>query len=111
MVRKTTVTFEDIFEDIRVLAKKIGDATQKEQISRDIDTEEQEFNSHYGEQDGRDAVNRLLSFVVRIQKLIPHADADAKSVAAFMVSFCSEMRTVFNGLRSYTSRIKSLLET
>ena len=110
-MQTATATFQDIFEDIHVLAKTIGDAAQKEEISRDIDNEEQEFEGKYGEQDGRDTVNVLLRFVVRIQTLIPRADAEAKGVAAFMVSFCEQMRNVFNGHRPYTSKIKSLLKT
>ena len=114
-VQTSTATFEDIFEDIRVLADMLRDTTQKEAIHRDINEEKQWFLSVYSEQDGHDALTGLVTFVKRIQMLIPPADEQTSKLATFLISFCEQMKGIFYSVKSYglsyTAQIRSLLET
>jgi hypothetical protein len=113
-VQTATATFEDIFEDIRVLADMLRDTTQKEAIHRDINEEKKRFLSVYSEQDGRDALTGLVTFVERIQMLIPPADKQTSKLATFLISFCEQMKGIFYSVKpyglSYTAQINSRLE-
>ena len=113
-VEAATATFEDIFDDIRVLANMLRDDAQKEAINRDINEEQREFLSTYGEQDGGDALTRLVRFVVRIRGMIPPAEEKAMKVATFLENFCEKMRDVYSSHRvpglTFTEQIQALLK-
>jgi hypothetical protein len=113
-VQIATVTFEDVFDDIRVLADMLQDTTQQEAIHRDINEEKERFISLYSDERGLDALSGLVALVVRMQQLIPRADKKTSELAAFLVSFCEQMKGIFETGKpygySYTLQIKRLLE-
>ena len=113
-VQTATATFEDIFDDIHVLADMLRDTTQKKAIHRNINEEKQRFLSVYSEQDGRDALTTLVTFVEGIQMLIPPGDEQTNNLATFLISFCEQMKGVFNSVKpdglSSTEQIDRLLE-
>jgi len=114
-VQTATATFEDIFDDIHVLADMLRDTTQKKAIHRDINEEKQRFVSVYSEQDGREALTTLVTFVQGIKMLIPPGDKQTSKLATFLISFCEQMKGVFYSVKpdglSYTGQIDRLLET
>ncbi len=113
-VQTATATFEDIFDDIRVLADMLGDTTQKEAIHREINEEKDRFLKKYSEEHGLEALSRLVALVVRMQQLIPRADKETSKLAAFLVGFCEQMKGIFETVKpdgpSYTLQIQRLLE-
>jgi hypothetical protein len=113
-VQTATVTFEDVFDDIRLLADMLRHTTQKEAIHREINEEKERFLSVYSEEHGLEALSGLVALVVRMQQLIPGADKEPSKLAAFLVSFCKQMKEVFETVKPYGSRytlqIQRLLE-
>jgi hypothetical protein len=113
-VQTARVTFEDVFDDIRVLADMLRDTTQKEAIHRDINEEKERFISLYSEERGLDALSGLVALVARMQQLIPRVDNKTRELAAFLLSFCEQMKGIFETGKPYGSRytlqIQRLLE-